>query len=70
MESLFPAASRIFLQTHVWPTALRDGRASEVHLQMAGEGGARIFLVEDHPGDASLTRALLDDGATAVSEMH
>ena len=41
MDSLFPAASRIFLQTHVWPTALREGRVSEVHLQMAGEGGAR-----------------------------
>ncbi len=34
MESLFPLASRIFLQTHIWPMLLRDGRVREIRLQL------------------------------------
>jgi len=34
MELLFPMASRIFLQTHVWPMLLRDGRVREIRLQI------------------------------------
>jgi PAS domain S-box-containing protein len=41
MAVLFTAASGIFLQTHVWPTTLRDGQVSEVQLQVLGQGGAR-----------------------------
>ena len=42
MNALFPPASRIFLQTHVWPTLLRDGRVSEVHLHVIDAQGSRI----------------------------
>ena len=34
MEQMLPVASRVFLQTHVWPLALRDGRVSEIRLQI------------------------------------
>jgi diguanylate cyclase (GGDEF)-like protein/PAS domain S-box-containing protein len=34
MDALFPGASRIFLQTHVWPMLLRDKQVNEVRLQM------------------------------------
>ena len=37
LDALFPTPSRIFLQTHVWPTVLRDGRASELRLQLLTE---------------------------------
>jgi diguanylate cyclase (GGDEF)-like protein/PAS domain S-box-containing protein len=42
IEDLLPPASRIFLQTHLWPTLLRDGRLNEIHLQFKGEGSARL----------------------------
>lgn len=34
MDALFPLASRIFLQTHVWPMLLRDGEVKELRLQI------------------------------------
>lgn len=34
MDALFPAASRIFLQTHIWPMLLRDKQVNEVRLQI------------------------------------
>lgn len=34
MDALFPLASRIFLQTHVWPMVLRDGEVKELRLQV------------------------------------
>lgn len=34
MEGLFSVPSRIFLQTHCWPTVLREGRLSEAFLQL------------------------------------
>ena len=34
MEVLFPPASRIFLQTHLWPLLLREGSLSEAVLQL------------------------------------
>jgi diguanylate cyclase (GGDEF)-like protein/PAS domain S-box-containing protein len=34
MDALFPAASRIFLQTHIWPMVLRDKQVNEVRLQI------------------------------------
>lgn len=42
IEDVLPPASRIFLQTHVWPTLLRDGRVEEIHLQVIGAGNMRI----------------------------
>ncbi len=41
-EELLPPASRIFLQTHVWPTLLRDGKISEIHLQVSGCDRTRV----------------------------
>ena len=35
MEVLFPPASRIFLQTHLWPLLLREGSLSEAALVSA-----------------------------------
>ncbi|PTT77763.1 GGDEF domain-containing protein, partial [Pelomonas sp. HMWF004] len=34
IEDLLPPASRIFVQTHVWPTLLREARIQEIHLQV------------------------------------
>lgn len=42
IEDLLPPASRIFLQTHVWPTLLRDGRIHEIHMQVIGSDQARV----------------------------
>ncbi|MFG6462042.1 PAS domain S-box protein [Roseateles sp. DXS20W] len=42
IEDLLPPASRIFLQTHLWPTLLRDGRLTEIHLQIKGDGSTRL----------------------------
>ena len=39
MELMFPMASRIFLQTHIWPMILRDGQVREIRLQLLGSGG-------------------------------
>ena len=41
-EELLPPASRIFLQTHIWPTLLRDGKISEIHLQVSGCDRTRV----------------------------
>jgi diguanylate cyclase len=42
MDDLLPPAGRIFLQTHVWPTLLRDGRVAEIHLQLKTDAGERL----------------------------
>lgn len=42
VEDLLPPASRIFLQTHVWPSLLRDGQLQEVHLQLIGPDRQRV----------------------------
>jgi diguanylate cyclase len=42
MEALLPPASRIFLQTHVWPTLLRDGRITEIQLQVVDDRRQRL----------------------------
>lgn len=42
LEALFTPASRIFLQTHVWPLLWREGRVSEIHLQALGEQGQAV----------------------------
>ena len=41
-DELLPPASRIFLQTHIWPTLLRDGQISEIHLQVSGCDRTRV----------------------------
>ena len=42
MELMFPMASRIFLQTHVWPMVLRDGNVREIRLQLLEGSGKRV----------------------------
>lgn len=42
MDLMLPLASRIFLQTHVWPMLLREGRVSEIRLQILGNAGAQV----------------------------
>lgn len=56
MEQLFPMASRVFLQTHVWPMLLREGRVREIRLQMLGEGGQQVPVFvngEHHSADGT-----------------
>ena len=42
MEKFFPLASRIFLQTHVWPILLREGKVSEIRLTINHHLGDKI----------------------------
>ena len=42
MEPMFPMASRIFLQTHIWPMILRDGHVREIRLQLLTDGGKSV----------------------------
>lgn len=42
MDLMFSVASRIFVQTHVWPLILREGQVHEVRLQVLGQGGKQI----------------------------
>lgn len=42
MENFFPPASRIFLQTHVWPMLLSDGNAREIYLKISDAKNQRI----------------------------
>lgn len=39
MERMFPMASRIFLQTHVWPMLMREGQIHEIQLQIVNAAG-------------------------------
>ncbi|MDP3519342.1 MAG: diguanylate cyclase [Hydrogenophaga sp.] len=42
IDALMPPASRIFLQTHVWPMLYREGSVREIHLLLLGEAGQRL----------------------------
>ncbi len=42
MDSLFPIAGRIFLQTHVWPMLLREGHVREIRLQILDDSGKQV----------------------------
>jgi diguanylate cyclase len=42
IEDMLPPASRIFLQTHVWPTLLHDGHVGEIYLQVVGSDHLRV----------------------------
>ena len=51
MDALFPPAGRIFLQTHVWPSLMRDGRVAEIFLQLSGPAGQRLpVMLNCHAG--------------------
>jgi diguanylate cyclase (GGDEF)-like protein/PAS domain S-box-containing protein len=58
MDNLLPPAGRIFLQTHVWPTLLRDGHVNEIHLQLKTDAGERLPVLlngrlGEHAGEAA-----------------
>lgn len=42
MDLMFSMASRIFLQTHVWPLILRESQVREIKLQMLGHDGKPV----------------------------
>nr|WP_315429541.1 EAL domain-containing protein [uncultured Albidiferax sp.] len=42
IDDLFPPAGRIFLQTHIWPTLMRDKSVSEIYLQVRDSAGKSI----------------------------
>ena len=42
MEDFLPPASRIFLQTHVWPMLLHEGSVNEIHLKLQDAQGQRV----------------------------
>lgn len=42
MDLMLPMASRIFLQTHIWPMLLREGRVREIRLQILDDSGKRV----------------------------
>jgi len=51
MDILMPPASKIFLQTHLWPMLLRDGQLREVYLHLRSSARGRIpVLTNAGPG--------------------
>lgn len=42
MDPMFPMASRIFLQTHVWPMVLREGQVREIRMQILNDAGGQV----------------------------
>ena len=42
MDQMLPPASRIFLQTHIWPLLYRQGSVREIHLQVRDAQGQRV----------------------------
>ena len=42
MDLMFPMASRIFLQTHIWPMLLREGQVREIRLQILSDAGKQV----------------------------
>ncbi|MGS0753436.1 diguanylate cyclase domain-containing protein [Roseateles sp. GG27B] len=42
MEDLLPPASRIFLQSYVWPMVMREGHVSESYMQLLGTQNQRV----------------------------
>jgi len=55
LDDLLPPASRIFVQTHVWPLLRRQGRVDEIHLKLRSANGEQraVFLnARSDPGKA------------------
>ncbi|WP_426113007.1 PAS domain-containing protein [Massilia sp. PWRC2] len=42
VEQMLPPASRIFLQTHLWPMLMRDGQVREIYLHLRTHAGERL----------------------------
>jgi sigma-B regulation protein RsbU (phosphoserine phosphatase) len=64
MEKLLPPASRIFLQTHVWPMVLAQGGVREIYLHLCDAQGQRI------PVMVNCQRGLNDSGGQGNSAGH
>ncbi len=45
LDNLLPPASRIFLQTHVWPMLLTQGSIQEIQLQLLEANGQRVPIL-------------------------
>lgn len=45
MDELMPLASRIFLQTHVFPMLLRDGSVNEIYLKLKGKNNEPVAIL-------------------------
>jgi len=45
MDELMPLASRIFMQTHVFPMLLRDGNLQEIYLKLNGKDNLKIPIL-------------------------
>ncbi|MFN3303182.1 MAG: ATP-binding protein [Roseateles sp.] len=55
LDDVLPPASRIFVQTHVWPLLLRQGRVDEIYLKLrspSGELRPVLLNAKCWPGDA------------------
>lgn len=55
METFFPRASQIFLQTHVWPMLLREGNVREIYLRILDSEKQRIPIMVNCQKDNSGT---------------
>lgn len=42
MDQMFPLAGRIFLQTHIWPMLVHEGRVREIRLQLLAHEGPQV----------------------------
>ena len=63
LNDWMPPASRIFVQTHVWPLLLRQGRVDEIHLRLrTADGVQRPVLLN--------ARCLPGDSAPATTRVH
>ncbi len=70
MEAMLPPASRIFLQTHVWPTLLRDGRVAEIHLQLVNDHLQRVPVLLNGRRGAQEQQALYTWSLFSAHERH
>lgn len=59
MEAMLSPASAIFCQTHVWPMLLRDGKVSEIYLELKACNGSRVPVMTN-------ARLVARDGARHV----
>lgn len=50
MDELLPPASRIFLQTHVWPMLLREAAVREIYLHLRAGDATRIPVMVNASG--------------------
>lgn len=52
IDDLLPPASRMFLQTHVWPMLLREGEVREIYLHLRAADATRVPVMVNASADA------------------